>query len=178
MTSCDGSTITYDSKRDRLYFTTTFGREGPHGQVWSCDLKTGEVRKLDPQGRDAVKNGPIVGDRGFVRESVYLPKCDLVMIGVLLNVEGKTVVPFYDCETNRWLVSEMPGAEFMNGGKPGSSVDLGLVYDAKRDLVWATLCYLHEGSLRVVRVDRETLGAKPLVAASPARETAGEEKKP
>jgi hypothetical protein len=94
------------------------------------------------------------------------PKADMVMIGFLLDGESGLVVPFYDCEKNRWLAAKMPGAEFMNGGKkakPGSSVDLGLAYDPKRDLVWSTLCSLRgEGSLQVVRVDAATLGATPL----------------
>lgn len=157
---CDGSTITYDAKRDRLLITTSNGKDGPHGQVWSADLKSGEVKKLDPEGMDALK-----GAR-FARESAYLPKGDLVLIGFLLQGEGGFVVPIYDCEKNRWLAAKMPGAEFMNGGKnakPGSSVDLGLAYDAKRDLVWSTLCSLRgEGALQVVHVDAATLGATPL----------------
>jgi hypothetical protein len=159
-TVCDGSTVAYDSKRDRLIFTTTSGKDGPHGQVWAADLKTGEVKKLNPEGADLIKGGR------FARESAYLPKADLVMFGFLLQGEGGLVVPFYDGEKNRWLAAKMPGAEFMNGGKqakPGSSVDLGLAYDAKRDLVWSTLCCLRsEGSLQVVRVDAATLGATPL----------------
>jgi len=158
-TVCDGSTVAYDSKRDRLIFTTTTGKEGPHGQVWSADLKSGEVKKLNPEGMDLLK-----GSR-FARESVYLPKSDLVMLGFLLQGEGGLVVPFYDCEKNRWVAAKMPGAEFMNGGKqakPGSSVDLGLVYDAKRDLVWSTLCALRQGCLQVVKVDAASLNAQPL----------------
>ncbi len=158
MTVCDSSTITYDSKRDRLLFTTTI-KDVPMGQVWSADLKTGEVKKLNPEGMDAVKAGR------FARESAYLPKCDLVMFGFLLEGESGLIVPFYDCEKNRWLAARMPGAEFMNGGKKakaGSSVDLGLVYDPKRDLVWSTLCALSPGCLQVVKVDAATLGATPL----------------
>ena len=59
--------------------------------------------------------------------------------------------------------AEMPGAEFINRGKAGSSVDLGLVYDAKRELVWGVLCSLRgTGALNVVRLDADSLGAKPL----------------
>ena len=152
----DGSTITYDRRRDRLLITTTSGKDGPHGQVWAADLKTGEVKTLNPAGMDLIK-----GNR-FARESVYLPKGDLVMLGYLLPADGGTVVPFYDCENNRWLTAKMPGADFFNRGKPGASVDLGLVYDPKRDVVWATLCNLHPGSLQAVRIDAATLGAQPL----------------
>ncbi|HUT35926.1 MAG TPA: kelch repeat-containing protein [Planctomycetota bacterium] len=158
MTVCDGSTLSYDSKRNRLLMTTTPEKDGEAaGQVWSCDLATGEAKKLDPAGREAV-----VAKR-FAREAVYLPKSDLVMIGYLSERDGGLVVPFYDCAGNRWLAARMAGAEFINGGKAGSSVDLGLAYDSKRDVVWATLCSLRrEGALQVVRVDAATLGAAPL----------------
>ncbi|MCG3179799.1 MAG: hypothetical protein BIFFINMI_02144 [Phycisphaerae bacterium] len=160
---CDGSTITYDSKRDRLLFTTTAGKDKPHGQVWSADLKTGQVKALDPAGMNA-----ITGSR-FARESAYLPGCDLVMFGFLLAGENGVVVPFYDCDKNRWLTAAMPGADFINGkrkAEPGSSVDLGLVYDPKRDLVWGVLCGLRgEGALQVVKVDAATLNAGPLADA-------------
>ncbi|MCW8130814.1 MAG: hypothetical protein KIS92_10725 [Planctomycetota bacterium] len=159
-TVCDSSTVAYDSKRDRLLFTTTLSKEAHQGQVWSADLKTGEVKKLNPEGMEAIKTGR------FARESVYLPKGDLLMLGFLLQADGGLVVPVYDCEKNRWMGAKMPGAEFMNGGKqakPGSSVDLGLVYDAKRGLVWGTLCSLSgEGALRAARVDAATLSLQPL----------------
>lgn len=158
MTVCDGSTLAYDSKRDRLLLTTTPGKGGePAGQVWAADLKTGEVKKLQPEGREAVS-----GER-FARESVYLPKSDTVLYGFLLAREGKLAVPFYDAAGNRWLGAEMAGAEFINRGKAGSSVDLGLVYDAKRELVWGVLCSLRgTGALQAVRLDAASLGAKPL----------------
>lgn len=155
-TECDGSTVSYDSKRDRLLFTTSNGKEGPQGQVWAADLKSGEVKALNPEGMDAIKCAR------FARESVYLPKGDLLMMGFLLPIEGGVAVPFYDCEKNRWLAAKMPSAEFFNRGKAGSSVDLGLVYDAKRDLVWGTLCALKQGCLQVLKVDAATLSAEPL----------------
>jgi hypothetical protein len=156
-TICDSSSITYDSKRNRLLFTTSTGTNGPHGQVWACDLTSGEVKKLNPAGMEALRGGR------FARESAYLPTCDLVMYGFLLPGGSKTRVPFYDCEANCWLVADLPGAEFINNGKPGSSVDLGLAYDTKRDVTWGVLCSLRgKGALNAVRVDRQTLGAKPL----------------
>jgi hypothetical protein len=154
---CDGSTVTHDSKRDRLLITTTAAKNSPHGQIWSADLKSGEVKKLNPAGWES-----ITGAR-FAREAVYLPKDDLLLFGFLMSIDGKLQVPVYDCAGNRWLSAAMPGAEFMNAGKPGSSVDLGLVYDAKRELIWATLTSLKkEGALRVCRVDAASLGAVPL----------------
>ncbi len=34
--------------------------------------------------------------------------------------------------------------EFLNAGKPGSSLDLWLAYDQKHALVWITLCSLRK----------------------------------
>lgn len=157
MTVCDSSAICYDSKRDRLIFTTTPGGDNksaePAGQVWACDLKTGECRKLSPANAAALKPAG-----RFAREAVYLPKADLAMFGYLLDVDGKMVMPFYDCQENKWLVGEIPGSEFINAkGKAGSSVDLGLAYDAKRDLVWGVLCALNKGCLNAIRVSRDGL---------------------
>lgn len=159
MVICDGSTLTYDSTRHRLLMTTTPDKKGGEaaGQVWACSLASGEVRKLDPAGREA-----IAAPR-FAREAVYLPEAGLLMLGYLLEREGKLLVPFYDCAANRWLGAAMPGAEFFNAGKPGASVDLGLVYDPSRRLVWATLCNLRkEGALQVARIEAPSLGAAPL----------------
>jgi hypothetical protein len=81
---------------------------------------------------------------------------DLVMLGYILEVDGGRVVPFYDCENNQWLVAELSGSEFI-AGERGYSVDLGLVYDAKRGFVWGVKCNLRgRGALNVLRFDRET----------------------
>jgi hypothetical protein len=159
VTVCDGSAGVYDSKRDRfLMVTSKRGKDRNavlgQGQVWSYDFKTGECKSLDPANREALKAGR------FAREAVYLPKCDMMLVGYLLNVGGKKVLPFYDCEKNEWLVAEIPGAEGFIGrrGGIGSSVDLGLIYETKRDLVWGTLCRLRdENHMKVLRADRASL---------------------
>ena len=51
-------------------------------------------------------------------------------------------IPFYDIANNRWLTAEIPGSEFFVRTRPGTSVDLGLAYDAERDLVWGVMCKL------------------------------------
>jgi hypothetical protein len=91
----------------------------------------------------------------FAREAVYLPSADLVMLGYILEVDGRKVVPFYDGGENEWLVADLPGSDFI-AGERGCSVDLGLVYDAKRDLVWGVKCKLRgRGALNVLRFDRD-----------------------
>lgn len=156
---CDGSTITYDSKRNRLLLTTTYEKEEWHGQVWSVDFGSGEVSELNPAGKEK-----IVCKR-FAREAVYLPASDMVLLGYILrDGDEDEVVPIYDCANNRWLKAEIEGSRFINARKaaPGSSVDLGLVYDAKRDLIWGTLCNLKPGSLQVLKLDAKSLKIKPM----------------
>lgn len=152
----DGSTITFDSKRNRILLTTTKGERGVahSGQVWACDLESGAVAKLDPAGREKI------AVERFARESVYLPKRDLVLVGFHLGGENR--LPFYDAENNRWLTAEVPGSEFIGPRRRnGSSVDLGLQYDAARDLVWGVMCRLIPGSVHVLRVD-DGLKLEPL----------------
>lgn len=156
----DGSTITFDSQRNQLLLTTSLGEKDiPHsGQVWSVDLATGEVKKLNPAGRDKI----VV--KRFGRESVYLPKQDLVMIGYHLGWTGgkQNQIPFYDVAGNRWLVADLPESEFFSTRGEGASVDLGLIYDRPRDLVWAVMCKLHgPQDLQVIRLD-EKLSLTPV----------------
>ena len=150
----DGSTITFDSQRNRLLLTTTLGEKGiaHSGQVWSVDLSSGAVTKLSPAGQEKI------AVKRFGRESVFLPKRDLVMIGYHLGwTEGKqNRVPFYDVAGNRWLVADLPESEFFSRQGEGASVDLGLIYDVPRDLVWAVMCKLQgPKDLQVIRIDEQ-----------------------
>lgn len=58
---------------------------------------------------------------------------------------------------NTWLAADIPRSEFITRTEPGISVDLGLAYDAKRNLVRAVLCRLKPGALQVLRVERQAL---------------------
>lgn len=144
-----GSTFVYDSKRDRFLLTTVDGLkpgENP-GQLWSIDRKTGECTVLNPKGREKLTTPR------FAREAVYVSKHDVFLFGTLIGDELQT--PIYRPESNTWQLANIPGADVINSHRkqPGSSVDLGLLYDAKRDLVYAVLCQLRPGALRVLRVD-------------------------
>ncbi len=144
-----GSTMVYDTKRDRFLLTTVEGLkpgETP-GQLWSIDRKTGECTVLNPKGREK-----LITPR-FAREAVYVAKQDVFLFGTLIGADLQT--PFYVPESNAWQLASIPGAEVMNSHRkqPGGSVDLGLLYDAKRDLVYAVLCQLRPGAVRVLRVD-------------------------
>lgn len=156
LTITDGSAAAYDSRRDRLVMTTS-GKQVQAGQVWTYDFATGTCARQDPAGMEGIETAR------FAREAVYLPRVDLVMFGYLLERNGRKLVPFYDCAGNRWVTAAIPGSEFMGRKGRGASVDLGLVYDTKRDLVWGVLCRLRgTGALNVLRVDAETLTTEPL----------------
>jgi hypothetical protein len=151
----DGSTITLDSARNRLLLTTTAGEKGiaHSGQVWACDLTSGAVTKLNPAGRERI------AVKRFAREAVYLPQRGQVLVGY--HLEQANRLPLYDVAGNRWLAAEVPGSEFFGRAEGGSSVDLGLAYDAARDLVWAVMCKLRPGSVQVLRLD-DSLTLTPL----------------
>ena len=70
-------------------------------------------------------------------ESCYVASADLVLIGVTVSPgeDGLRWTPAYDCGANKWLSIRIDGPN--PAGKDGRNVSLGLVYDAKRDLIWA-----------------------------------------
>ena len=131
--------------------TTTTDKE-PFGQVWTYELKTGRVTKQNPAGRNVIQG------KRFAREAVYLPKQDWLLMGYRLD----GAVPIYDVAHNRWSTIEIPGSEFIGRDNTGASVDLGLTYDARRDLIWAVMCQLKPGALQVLRLDARTLSPKIL----------------
>lgn len=110
------------------------------------------MRKLNPAGQEKM----VV--KRFARESVYLPKRELVLLGYHLEgeVARKNQVPFYDVANNRWLTAELKGSEFFSRQGTGASVDLGLIYDAPRDVVWAVMCRLQgPQDLQAIRLNEE-----------------------
>ncbi len=125
----------------------------PPGRLWAVERETGKVTELKPGGRDRLDTPR------FAREAVYLPKADLVMFGALVKSGEKLLVPLYDPKRNEWVLADVPGAEVFNAGRKeaGASADLGLVYDPKRELVFAVLCHLKPGAIRVLRLDGTTL---------------------
>lgn len=150
-TLTDGSTITYDSRRDQLIMTTT--RPGKEvkacGQVWTYNFATNRVAEMNPRGSDSIQAAR------FAREAIYLPEQDRVMFGYHLNRPNS--IPFYHVASNRWQTATIPGSEFFlrKSNSQGTSVDLGLVYDAKRKLVWGVMCKLTgKGALNVLRLDQ------------------------
>jgi len=85
---------------------------------------------------------------------VWLPKLDLVLLGYHLDRTNR--IPLYDVAANAWRTADVPGSEFFaRGDAGGTSVDLGLRYDASRELVWGVMCNLRPGAVQVLRVSQQ-----------------------
>ena len=118
------------------------------------DLKTLSAEILNPAGMAGAGKMP-----GFLRETCYVAPQDFVLAGVTLPTDGDGLrwTPAYDCAANKWIACKIEGPN--PAGKDGRNVSLGLVYDAKRDLVWAVDT---RGGIFVLRVDSKTLVRKEL----------------
>ena len=135
----DENAITYDSKRDCLWLMAATGYGKPNGQMWRYDMKTTEVKAMSPAGMKPI------GVAIRPRESVYLPKLDLV----LYNGFYKDRQIAYHPAKNRWVASNIKKAFKDLGG-----VSIGLMHDPKRDLVWAMSAAQR---MYVLRIDGKTL---------------------
>jgi len=148
---CDGSAICYDSKRDALWLTTFLGYQKASGNIWRYDMKTGAVEAMNPANTEAI--GKAKGFNSEIRESVYVPKADIVLYSNF--VKGREVA--YDPEKNRWAVLNIAQKLERQG-----TVSDTLVYDPKRELVWDLNAYK---LLYVLRIDPGTL----VLADDPAK---------
>ncbi len=120
----DTEGIEYDSRRDRLLLFSDKG-----GAVTSCDLRSGEVQRLQPVGSRRAAGAAM-------RETVYLPDCDAVLVGARPSgADGHARWLVYDCAANAWLGVSLVGADPL--GKERFNNSMGLMYDPKRKLIWA-----------------------------------------
>lgn len=140
---CDGSALSYDARHDVLWMATFLGYQKASGNIWRYDMKTGEVKAMDPANAETI--GKAKGFNGEIRESVYLPEADLVLFNNRVN--GKQVA--YDVAKNRWVATGIQGKYERQG-----SVSDTLVHDAKRGLVWNLNAYK---KILVLKVDAKTL---------------------
>ncbi|PCJ61297.1 MAG: hypothetical protein COA79_06870 [Planctomycetota bacterium] len=160
----DGTAAVYDSKRNQMIMITSVGLRNPNlpskGQIWVYDFESGIAEKKNPKGWDKFKTG-----RG-PREGVYLPKQDLAFFGINISRDGKTHMPFYDPKANAWFSAEIPSSNFVGLSDRSGNVDLGLVYDPKRELVWGILGQLRPRRglhpLNALKIDRKLLELMPI----------------
>lgn len=142
----DGSALTYDSKRDAIWMLTFLGYQKPSGQIWRYEMKTGAMEALSPAGQETI--GKAKGFDKEIRECVYLPRLDLVLVNNF--VAGHQVA--YDPAKNRWVLLGISKEADKGSGLGG--VSLGLVCDTKRDLLWGLSSYKR---IFVLKIDPKTL---------------------
>ena len=118
----DENAIAYDAKRDVLWMMAADGYQKLNGQVWRYEMNTGAVVPMDPAGRETI------GVRVRPRESVYLPKQDLVLYNAF--ADDRQIA--YDPAGNRWVTLAVARTHKTLDGR-----GVGLMYDPRRDLVWA-----------------------------------------
>jgi hypothetical protein len=145
----DYSTVVYDSKRGRLVlFRGDHGKDFD-GQVYAFDLKGGEVSALAPGNMTAARAIGFGIDR-----ACYEPQSDLVIMGALLppDAAGFQRTPAYDCAANRWISLKLRYG-VADDKKPLAprSHSSGLVYDARRKLIWGV--DTHRVRVYVLRLD-------------------------
>jgi hypothetical protein len=150
----DSAGIDYDSKRDRLLLFPGRYAKPYTGEIIAIDMKTATAQHLHPAGMAGATRMP-----AFLRETCYVASRDLLLTGVTLapDADGIRWTPAYDCAANKWIACKITGPN--PAGKEGRNVSLGLLYDAKRDALWAVDTH---GQIFVLRLDAATLVGKDL----------------
>lgn len=150
--SHEGHGMVHDARRDRLLFFA----QGAKGEVVAYDMRTGQASRLGPAGLGAAALANV-----RCRELVYLPEFDAVLIASrIADAEGKMRWPIYDCAANAWRAALLAGSDPV--GKD-YNFGLGLMYDARRKLVWAADSYANIWALRLDlrAADLKPIGATP-----------------
>jgi hypothetical protein len=158
--STDNSTLTYDSKRDRILFVGRAYGGKFDGLVYAYDLKTSTVQVLTPEGAaGAVRIAGL--DRGC-----YDARNDLFILGTYLTgaaVDERPRVPAYDCAANRWVALDIKFKVQRRGDRTTYEFPYGhssgTVFDPKRNLLWGADTY---GRVYVLRLDAASADAQAL----------------
>jgi len=129
----DNSTLTYDSKRNRLlFFVKGYGQDRRYdGQIHAVDLKTMRASRLSPAGMESA------AEIAYLCQIRYDESNDLLLVGATLpsDASGLRRTPVYDPAANRWVSLKITGDD--PSGETGRNVSLGMMYDAKRKMFWA-----------------------------------------
>jgi hypothetical protein len=161
----DNSTLTYDSKRDRLYFfRKEYGDQHVYdGLIQTVDCEKLSVSTLRPSGAEAA------GAISYLCQIRYDEANDLLLCGCTIApgaVQGAAEdpaelrrTPVYDCASNAWLSARITGDD--PSGVRGRNVSLGLMYDSERKLFWAVDT---KSQVFALRMDRQKAGLLPLAA--------------
>lgn len=126
----DANGVAYDSRRDRVIWLG-------QGAAYAYSFADQRCTNLHP-----ADSALSVGDDHF-RECVYIPNLDMVIVEI--RKTGGHLA--YDCAANQWTVFTVSGAN------PGVGRSAGMMYDARRNLVW-----LNTGSIYAMRPDPAMAG--------------------
>ncbi|MFC1479142.1 hypothetical protein ACFL6F_00955 [Planctomycetota bacterium] len=162
-TGVDSCGLVYDSKRDRMLFATLGGYGKPYdGQIHALDMKTSQVKPLNPEGMDTSKTW-----RMFLREAAYDSKNDMFLWPQQLNRGGKMVpgmFTIYDPAKNRWVLAKIGtkgGRHITPFARWNNWVCYSIAYDAKRGLFWLGDSS-SSGGVWVLRFDPAKTEIKPM----------------
>jgi hypothetical protein len=118
----DCNSMAYDSKRNCIWMGSTKTFSLGTGQMWKYDMKAGALSKANPKNMENAKW------MTRIRESLYVPKLDLV----LFNIFNDNKQVAYDSTGNRWVTLNIPKNQKGLGG-----VGIALMRDPKRDVIWS-----------------------------------------
>ncbi len=150
---CDSHGMVYDSKRDRMVFSSIGGsyEKGSNGTYLAYDFKTATLSPISPA--NAELNKTHTG-----REMAYLDHADCILTGELWprseekNVKRYTRV--YDCAKNACYL--------LDAGPVADRHSCGWMYDAKRKLAYV-LSY--RGEVWAMRFEPKTAKLREKVPA-------------
>ncbi|PCJ58572.1 MAG: hypothetical protein COA79_12485 [Planctomycetota bacterium] len=140
----DGNGLSYDSKRDCIWLYKTVRYLKPLEDLWKFDIKTNTVTKMS-----IPNTANYFPARTRVRESVYLPKLDLVLFNNFY--EEKQIA--YDPNKNAWVLLNLDST-LGRKRKSLGWVSNVLLYDSKRNLVWSPS---RDQELWVLKINLDTL---------------------
>lgn len=125
---CDSHGLVFDSKRDRMIFSSVGGgySKTSNGTLLTFEFATKTLDLLIPENAELAKTG-------CARELVYVEHADWMLIGHNVRVgdpkTGKNYTRVYDCAKNKMFL--------LDAGLVPDGYGAGWMYDARRKLVYA-----------------------------------------
>ncbi|MCK5528640.1 MAG: hypothetical protein KAI74_03060 [Kiritimatiellae bacterium] len=144
----DGNGILYDSKRECIWLFKKIGYGKPFDDLWRFDINKNTVTKMN-----ITNISTVAAKMRFMREAVYLPKLDLILFNNVIEKDGVKKHIAYDPNTNAMVLLDIT---FPKGALPHdiSGVSNALLYDSKRELIWAPTRYQ---KMWVLKIDPKTI---------------------
>jgi hypothetical protein len=125
---CDSHGLVYDSRRDRIIFSSVGGgyMKTSNGTFLTFDFATQALEVVKPENAELARTD-------CARELAYVEHADWLLIGHNLRVgdpkTGKTYTRTYDCARNKMFL--------LDAGPVPDGHEVGWMYDARRKLVYA-----------------------------------------